>query len=105
MFQSKKSFLGSPSNLDTISKGSKDSTRPKSFSSFFQHLETKYFPYKQQLSYDPSTHRENENSIQEEKCNQNSMITGNNQNIDQPNAIVGDSKASDGNIKPKKQKK
>ena len=105
MFPGKKSFLGSPSNLDTISKSSKDSTRPKSFSSFFQHLETKYFPYKQQLSYDPSTHRENENSIQEGKCNENSLSAGNSQNIDQPNIIAGASKSADGIIKPKKQKK
>jgi hypothetical protein len=105
MVQNKKSFLCSPSNIDTISKTSKDSTRPKSFSSFFQHFETKYFPYKQQLSYDPSTHSEKENSIQEGKCNENSMSKGNSQNIDRANVIVGASKGSDGNIKPKKQKK
>ena len=52
--RNKKSFLPSPPHTESSPENStKTSSRPKSFSSFFQHLETKYFPYKQQLSYDP----------------------------------------------------
>ena len=46
--------------LNEQSKSSKESARPKSFSSFFQHLETKYFPYKQQSSHEPSPHEQKE---------------------------------------------
>ena len=53
--RNKKSLLSSPPQVESLSatKTVKQSSRPKSFSSFFQHLETKYFPYKQQLSYEP----------------------------------------------------
>ena len=61
--RNKKSFLPSPPHTESSPENStKTSSRPKSFSSFFQHLETKYFPYKQQLSYDPpspSTKKQN----------------------------------------------
>ena len=55
--------MPSPPHTESSPENStKTSSRPKSFSSFFQHLETKYFPYKQQLSYDPpspSTKKQN----------------------------------------------
>ena len=90
--------------LNEQTKSSKDSARPKSFSSFFQHLETKYFPYKQQFSHEPSPNEPNEeNNPLGSSCNTTEKPKhhqGKPKNLSSRN-----SKGNDERHKPKKQRK
>ena len=90
--------------LNEQSKSSKESARPKSFSSFFQHLETKYFPYKQQSSHEPSPHEQKEeNNLH--GSTYNTTENPRHQHGKQKNVSSGDSKSNDDREKPKKQRK
>ena len=90
--------------LNEQSKSAKESARPKSFSSFFQHLETKYFPYKQQLSHEPPP-------IEPKEANNTPGSTYNttenpkHRDGKSKNISSGNSKGNDDRDKPKKQRK
>ena len=90
--------------LNEQSKTSKESARPKSFSSFFQHLETKYFPYKQQISHEPSP-----NDLKEANnphvSTYNTTENPKHQDGKPKNLSSGNSKGNDDRDKPKKQRK
>ena len=90
--------------LNEQSKSSKESARPKSFSSFFQHLETKYFPYKQQISHEPSP-----NDLKEANnphvSTYNTTENPKHQDGKPKNLSSGNSKGNDDRDKPKKQRK
>ena len=90
--------------LNEQSKSSKESARPKSFSSFFQHLETKYFPYKHQLSHEASP---NEVKEANESHGSTYNTTENPKHRDgkPKNISSGNSKGNDDRDKPKKQRK
>ena len=90
--------------LNEQSKTSKESARPKSFSSFFQHLETKYFPYKQQISHEPSPNDPKEaNNLHGSIYN--TTENPKHQDGKPKNLSSGNSKGNDDRDKPKKQRK
>ena len=90
--------------LNEEPKSSKESARPKSFSSFFQHLETKYFPYKQQISHEPSP-----NDLKEANnphvSTYNTTENPKHRDGKSKNMSSGNSKGNDDRDKPKKQRK
>ena len=90
--------------LNEQSKSSKESARPKSFSSFFQHLETKYFPYKQQLSHEPSPNELKE-ANNPHGSTYNTTENPKHQDGKPKNLSSGNSKGNDDRDKPKKQRK
>ena len=90
--------------LNEQSKSSKESARPKSFSSFFQHLETKYFPYKQQSSHEPSPHEPKEEN-NPHRSTYNTTENPRHQHGKPKTLSSGDSKSNDDREKPKKQRK
>ena len=109
--RNKKSLLSSPSQVESLSvtKTVKQSSRPKSFSSFFQHLETKYFPYKQQLSYEPPSPNTQQqisagvSSINTKAENRNISDLGSDSDANKNENYNGSLDAL--SVKPKKQKK
>ena len=102
LIHGRKSFLSIPTQANTTPKSSKDTTRPKSFSSFFQHLETKYFPYKQQLSHEPTSTHPPPQSNPELDVNHDGLE---NQDIEVEHFAKGVAKCADEHVKPKKQKR
>ena len=109
--RNKKSLLSSPPLVESLSatKTEKQSSRPKSFSSFFQHLETKYFPYKQQLSYEPPSPNTQQqisggaSSINTKAENRNISDLGSDSDANKNENYNGSLDAL--SVKPKKQKK
>ena len=109
--RNKKSLLSSPPLVESLSatKTEKQSSRPKSFSSFFQHLETKYFPYKQQLSYEPPSPNTQQqiyagaSSMNTKAENRNASDIGSDSDANKNENYNGSLDAL--SVKPKKQKK
>ena len=97
-------LLSPQQKLNEQIKSSKDSARPKSFSSFFQHLETKYFPYKQQLSHEPSPNELKE-ANNPHGFNYNTTENSKHHQEKPKNLSSGNSKRNDERNKPKKQRK
>ena len=111
--RNKKSLLSSPPHFepDVLKGAAKQSSRPKSFSSFFQHLETKYFPYKQQLSYEPPSPNKQQHVMLGESSLSSKFEKRNDQELeletkDETNKSESSKGSLDGlSVKPKKQKK
>ena len=104
--------MPSPPHIETDpSTITKHSSRPKSFSSFFQHLETKYFPYKQQLSYEPPSPNKQQNITLVDPSPSSKLEKRNEQELDlegksETNKRESSKCSLDGlSMKPKKQKK
>ena len=104
--------MPNPPHIETDpSTITKHSSRPKSFSSFFQHLETKYFPYKQQLSYEPPSPNKQQNITLADSSPSSKSEKRNDQELElEGKSDTNKSESGKGSLdglsmKPKKQKK